>query len=308
MDKPLLSNILVAMPAYNEEKYIGSMVLKCSQYAGKTLVIDDGSTDRTTEIARLAGATVIRHGKNRGYGSAIRSIMAEAKRQDADILIILDADSQHNPEEIPYLVSAINEGSDIVIGSREAQKKGITPYRRFGQRVLSRLTHIASRKKLYDTESGFRAYSRKALAELELKEKGMAISSEIIFEAAAKGLNVTEVPISVTYTEDGSTLNPFRHGFGVLFRILSMISVRRPLLFFGLGGLALVIVGLVMGIVVIQMFATNNVLPVGFTVLTALFLIIGMFSIFTSIILHVMSNVLTDSVIRALSKEREKQD
>lgn len=298
-------NTLIAMPAYNEEKYIGSMVLKVRQYAGEILVIDDGSTDRTAEIAKLAGATVIRHKKNSGKGTAVQEILAEAIKKSIDILVILDADSQHNPEEIPALIKPIQEGYDLVIGSRRQQAQKTPRYRRLGQKVLSYMTHFLTREYGEDTESGFRALSRKAISELQLREKGFAIETEMIANATDKGLKVTHVPISNIYTKDGSTLNPVRHGFGVLLRILTMISERRPLAFFGLGGVVLVTLGLALGIIVIQMFASNNVLPVGYTVLTALLVIIGMFSIFTSIILHVMSNIVTDSVTRIVSRVRE---
>jgi len=118
MREPVSPKIIVALPAYNEEKYIGSVVLQAKKYANEVIVIDDGSTDRTAKIAKLAGATVIRHGENKGYGSAIQSILTEAKERATDILVLLDADSQHNPDEIPSLTKAISEGYDLVIGSR----------------------------------------------------------------------------------------------------------------------------------------------------------------------------------------------
>ena len=280
--------IIAAMPAYNEEKYIGSIVLQAKQHADEVVVVDDGSRDRTSKVAELAGANVVQHGENKGYGSAIQSILAEAKKQNADILVILDADSQHNPDEIPYLIKAISEGSDVVIGSREMQRDVIPAYRRFGQRVLSRLTNIASRKKLSDTESGFRAYSRKAIATLELKEKGMAVSAEIVSVAAKKGLKITEVPISVTYTEDSSTLNPVRHGFGVLQRIMVMISERRPLLFFGLGGGIFIALGIVAGVMVLRTLFAVQVLNAGTALIAMLLITVGILSIFTGIILDVL--------------------
>ena len=279
--------IIAAMPAYNEGKYIGSLVLQVRQYADEVVVVDDGSTDHTSKVAALAGATVVRHVENKGYGSAIQSIMAQAKQQNADILVILDADSQHNPEEIPSLVKAVSQGSDVVIGSRESQRDAIAPYRRLGQRVLSRMTSIASRTKLSDTESGFRAYSKKAINLLELKEKGMAVSSEIISEATTKGLKITEVPISVIYTKDGSTLNPVRHGFGVLNRIMVMISERRPLLFFGVFGGISLIAGLAAAINVIWLYYfSTRVLATGTALISILFITAGLLSIFTGVILN----------------------
>lgn len=288
--------IIVGMPAYNEAKYVGSLVLQVQQYAAEALVVDDGSSDHTARIAELAGATVVRHMGNKGYGSAIRSILAEAKKRNADILVILDADSQHNPEEIPFLIKAISEGSDVVIGSRELQRNVIAPYRRLGQRVLSRLTYIASRKKLSDTESGFRAYSRKAIATLELKEKGMAVSSEIVSEANKKGLKVTEVPISVTYTKDGSTLNPISHGFGVLNRIMVMISERRPLLFFGLGGSILIALGVVAGVMVIRVLSASQVINMGTALISMLLITVGVLCIFTGVILNVLVKRIGDQL------------
>jgi len=280
--------IIVAMPAYNEEKYIGSVILRSKQYADEIIVVDDGSTDHTAEVVKLAGAFVVKHMGNKGYGNTIQKILATAKKHEADILVILDADSQHNPDEIPTLVKAITEGFDVVIGSREMQKNTIAHYRRFGQRVLSRLTRIASQKKLSDTESGFRAYSKKAIDTLKLKEKGMAISSEIVSEASAKGLKITEVPISVTYTKDGSTMNPIKHGVGVLNRIMVMISEKRPLLFFGILGIASMILGVIAGIIVVLKFAGTGVIATGTLLATVLLVTFGTLNISTGIILNVL--------------------
>ncbi len=290
MTKPSQPKILVAIPAYNEERYIGSVVLKAQQYADEVIVVDDGSTDGTSKIARLAGATVIRHEENRGYGAAVQSLLAEAKKKNPDILIMLDADSQHNPDEIPRLIKPIISGDcDLVVGSREQQRGKIPPYRRIGLRVLSYLSGMLSREKLSDSESGFRVFSRKALTVLELRESGMAVSAETVANAAEKGLKITEVPISIIYTKDGSTLNPIRHGLGVLARILAMISERRPLFFFGLGGSILTALGLIGGVRTLHIVSVTGIMPTGTALLSVLFLTIGIFSVFTGIILHTLA-------------------
>jgi glycosyltransferase involved in cell wall biosynthesis len=283
------SRIIVGMPAYNEAKYIGSIVLQAKRYADEVVVVDDGSYDGTADIARLAGAFVVRHEHNEGYGYTIRELLNEARLRQADILVILDADSQHNPDEIPRLVEGIAGGADIVIGSREMQENKIAGYRRLGQKVLAGLTGIASGKRLTDTESGFRAYSRRAITTLELKETGMAVSSEIISEGAAKGLEIGEVPISVAYTADGSTLNPVRHGLGVFNRILVMISERRPLLFFSLFGSIFLAVGLAAGVMVVRIYYFGaNVLATGMALISILFITVGVLTVSTGIILNVL--------------------
>ena len=280
--------IMVGTPAYNEEKYIGSIVLQCRRYCDEVIVVDDGSTDRTSMVAELGGATVVRHPENRGYGVAIQSILAEAKKRNPDVLVILDADSQHNPDEIPSLIEPVSKGADIAIGSRAMRPSSVPRLRRLGQKVLSYFTNVLSRGGIRDTESGFRAYSRKAIQSLELREQGMAISAEIVSVATARGLNVVEVPISVSYTKDSSTLNPFRHGFGVLNRVMVMISERRPLLFFGVAGGICIVLGIWAGIAVVRSLYASQVLAVGTAMVCVLLITVGLLCIFTGVILNVL--------------------
>ncbi len=285
-----MPKIIACMPAFNEEKYIGTLVLKTRQYVDEVIVVDDGSADDTVEIAKLAGARVVQHKRNKGYGAAIQSIFAEAKKIDPDILVILDADAQHSPQEIPALIKPIlNDGYDCVIGSRQEQKKKIPFYRRIGQKIILRSVKTLSENKLTDSECGFRAFSRKAVRALDLQESGMAVSAETVAEASRKNLRVTQVPVNVTYSKDSSTMHPVRHGFSVFTRILVMISEQRPLFFFGLGGLILVLVGIIFGIRVLNLYAEYNVLPTGNTMVSVVLIVIGMFSIFTGLILRALS-------------------
>jgi glycosyltransferase involved in cell wall biosynthesis len=281
--------VLAGIAAYNEARYVGSIALQARQYVDEIIVVDDGSTDNTSGVAELAGATVVRHPENRGKGAAIQTILAEAKKRNPDVLVLLDADAQHDPNEIPALIKPISEGFDLVIGSREAQEHKTPRYRRIGKEVIFRSSRLASRTNIYDSESGFRALSPKAINELDLKANGFAVESEMITLAADKNLKMTEVPISNIYTKDGSTLHPIRHGIDVLSRIIVMISDRRPLFVFGVAGGVLLVIGLIFGFRVLDIASTTGDLAIGSAVLTALFIIAGILSIFTGIILNALA-------------------
>lgn len=298
------------MPALNEEKYVGSLVLKTRQYVDQVIVVDDGSTDSTVEIARLAGAKVIQHKTNQGYGAAIQTIFSEAKKINPDVLVILDADAQHNPREIPRLIKPILNGDyDCVIGTRRGQVPKIPLYRRIGQRIILRSVKAISNNDLTDSECGFRAFSLKAVKAINIKEIGMAVSAETVAEAQRKNLKMTQVPVNVTYNKDSSTIHPVRHGLSVFNWILSNIADQRPLFFFGLGGLICIVIGLGFGIRVVAMFTDTRVLPTGNTLIAIAFIIVGVFSIFTGLVLSVLQpgkhnqNVFT-RVLAIISEKR----
>jgi len=219
------SRIIVALPAYNEEKYIASIVSEVIKCADAVMVLDDGSTDDTAWEAIGAGAQVEYHHDNKGYGATIQSILRYARREKPDVLVIMDADNQHSPDDIPALVKAIRDGYDLAIGRRAGSD--VPFYRRVGGTTLSVFTYLLSGFWVKDSQCGFRAYSRRATDMIRPSENGMAVSSEIISEATRNGLRIREIPISVRYTEDSSTHNPWKQGFYTLWRILVMIVRRR---------------------------------------------------------------------------------
>lgn len=288
--KPL---IVIAIPCFNEERFIGSVVLKARKYAGKVLVIDDGSTDSSAEVARDAGATVYRHDCNKGYGAAISTSIQKGREQKADILVILDADGQHDPKYVPSLVKPILDGqADVVVGSRflgEGQK--VPSYRRLGQRALTMLTNLGSGHKLSDSQSGFRAYSSNALKVLNLSESGMSVSSEIQFAIAKSGLKVAEVPIAVSYM-DKAKRNPLGHGMSVFSRVLVLISLRQPLVLFGIPGIMLLSGGLALGVRVLDIYGKTNQLAIGNFLGAILLCLTGVLALFAALMLQSMKELL----------------
>jgi len=245
-------NVIVAgIPAYNEEKTIAKVILLAQSHVDKIIVCDDGSTDLTADIARKMGAVVIQHSKNLGYGAAIQSLFDKARILEADIMLTLDADGQHSPEDIPKLLKPVqNNEADIVIGSRflEGTNKEIPRYRRVGIKLITKMSNGTLEGKISDAQSGFRAYNRKAVQNLKLQENGMGISAEILVKAGRQKLKVTEVPIGISYKGiQTSTHNPLRHGWNVIAAILRVILYKKPLEFLGIPGTILFLAGVMMG-------------------------------------------------------------
>jgi glycosyltransferase involved in cell wall biosynthesis len=298
--------IVAAIPCFNEERFIGSVVIKTSKYVDRVIVIDDGSTDATAEVASEAGATVYQHAQNRGYGAAVRNALSKGRELGADVLVIIDGDGQHDPKDIPKLAKPILDGeADVVIGSRFlGQGKKPPFYRRVGQRVLTAVTNVGSGQKVSDSQSGFRAYSSKALNALNLAEDGMSVSSEIQFAISKSGLKVAEVPIEVSYV-DKEKRSPIAHGLSVLSRVLVLFSLRQPLLLFGLPGLALLVGGLVLGARVLAVYSDVHELAVGNALITILLCLAGLLALFAALMLQAMKELIRGEIIQE-AKRGEK--
>src|SRR5947207_1815756 len=252
--------ILVAIPAFNEGATIGSVVLKARQFASAVIVVDDGSSDDTAETAALAGAHVIQHARNLGKGFAIRSAWLYAREHRPEAFVLLDGDHQHDPNDIPRLVETILSGkSDIVIGVRWGKTSGMPMYRRMGKRALDYATAAAAKNGLLtDSQSGYRGFSRHALESLEPTEKGLAIESQLLLEAQEKNLRIEEVQVDSRYDLDGSTISPGRHGSSVLGRIITLVSEKRPLLFFGVSGAIFLLIASILGVVILDTYWSSS--------------------------------------------------
>jgi glycosyltransferase involved in cell wall biosynthesis len=285
-----MSKIMVSLPAYNEEKYIGSLLDQIKTHYEKILIVDDGSADRTATIALEKGCRLITHSTNQGYGATIQTILSEFLKTDNEILVILDADNQHDPNDIGKMVNAIEKGADLAIGYRD--KNSIPQYRKLGQGIISFFVRFLSGSKVRDTQSGFRAFSRKAVEKLKLKQNGMAVSSEMLNCATKNKLKIVEVPISVRYLNDSSTHNPVMQGVGTMAKIITMISERKPLTFFGVSGIIELIGGFLLGVKSYYMLEANEILPIGTVLGAVLLIMMGVLSLFTGIILRALSNKL----------------
>lgn len=284
--------IAAAIPCLNEGHYIGSVVLQAKKYVDKVLVINDGSDDNTAEVAELAGATVLSHSRNRGKGTAIKTAFTWARNNDVKTLILLDGDGQHNPADIPDMLKPIQDGNaDMVVGSRFLQQNDIPLYRRLGQIVLNFVTNLGSRTKLTDSQSGFRAFSAKAIQTISFREKGLSIESEMQLVASQQNLKIAEVPIEVKYL-DSAGRNPVSHGFEVLSRVLTLFILQRPLFLFGLPGLLLLCSGIGMGGYTISVYNSAHVLAVGYSLGTVLLAVSGLLLLFLSLMLKSMQELL----------------
>ncbi len=291
-----MTTITAILPAFNEEVSIGSVVLCTRQYVDRVLVIDDGSTDRTAEIAELAGAEVIKHPANQGKGAALRTGFEAAS--GADIIITMDTDGQNDPAEIPKLVAPILAGeADIVNGSRYigGNDKNTPAYRRVGQTVLDKATNLGSGLSITDTQSGFRAFAADTVNAFRFKQNGFGIESEMLIDAAKAGHRINEVEIGVRYDVDCSTEHPVSHGVRVLVKVLYDMEFNKPLYYFTVPGIVMGTVGILLGLSFLQSFYLGGSLMFGPTLLMIILTLMGSFMAFTGIILHSMSRLINES-------------
>lgn len=299
--------VVALIPAYNEERFIGSLVLAVRSYVDQVIVVDDGSHDRTAEIARTAGAFVIQHEVNQGKAAAVNTGFKHLRRVKPAAVIMLDGDGQHCADDIPQVLDPIiNDEADIVVGSRFRDVKSDIPaYRQVGQHGLTLATNLTSGVWVSDSQSGFRAFSKRALEHLSFSQGGFSIESEMQFLVRDHQLRVVEVPIKVIYAEPPKR-NPVKHGMQVLNGILQLVGQARPLLFFGVIGLLTFLSGALLGLYIIDIYVRTRDLAIGYGLVTVVLCVVGVLLLFAGVILHSTRGMLLEfrnSVIERLTGE-----
>jgi len=289
--------ITVGIPAYNEEKNIASIIVKLKKIADVVIVCNDGSTDSTSEIAQNLGAIVINHTKNLGYGAGINSIFHKAKEIGSEILITFDADGQHRIEDIDKVIKPISDGqSDIVIGSRflDDSEKEIPNYRKVGIKVITKITNTSIKKQLTDSQSGFRAYSKKVLGQLSPSESGMGVSTEILIKASSKNFRISEVPIKILYEGKTSTHNPITHGSSVIISTIKYTSIERPLTFYGIPSVVFLFIGIIFSYMAIQYYVEIGRLSTNLTIVGVSSVLIGLVLLITATLLFSLVSIVRE--------------
>ena len=278
--------VVVTIPAYNEAKTIGLLikkiraVMKKTRYPYSLIVVDDGSSDNTSEISRKAGAMVIVQPMNYGLAETFRTEIEESLKRGADAIVHMDADGQYLPEEIPKLLRELENGNDIVLGSRFMGKIEEMPLiKRLGNRVFSRVVSRIAGIRISDTQTGFRAFKRKVAEDLKIVSNHTYTQEQIIRAVRHKFI-VKEVPIYFAKRDGKSRLisNPFEYAAKAIINLIRVYRDFEPLRFFGIwGGMALFL-GFVLGLYLVyfQFFEEGAFRHLGLMMFDILVLSIGL--------------------------------
>ena len=254
--------VLITIPAYNEEETLPSVlqeirqVMSTTPYSYEILVLNDGSTDKTIEVARQRDAIVVTE-KHRGLAETFKSEMRECLKRKADIIVHTDADGQYHPQHLPELIQKVEEGYDLVLGSRFQRKTEHMPlFNRLGNiafaQVLSSLTHT----KITDSTTGFRAFTAAVAAEIKYINT-FTYTQEQIIKASQQGFRITEIPIICRKTRESRLFkNPWQYALRAWINIMRIYRDYEPLQFFGRIGGGLLLLGGTLGGWLLYRYAT----------------------------------------------------
>lgn len=307
--------LIVLIPAYNEESSIGEVISQIPKEFShidnvEIMVIDDGSSDKTSSIAKEKGAIVYSFSQNRGLAKAISHGFSKALQKDVDVLVILDADNQYDPKEIPLLLDPIiKDKADIVLGDRQVKKLDHMPFqKKIGNRMFSRVLSSLIGIKISDAQTGFRAFNREALTRLHIFST-FTYTQETLIQAKYKNLKMLEVPVSFRKRDGKSRLisNIFNYGFRATSLVISTIIFYRSFKFFGILSLILFGIGTGLSVFILNHFYTTGQVAPYYptTMLAILFLIIGSISALLTIVTTILNrqSILLEDIVKKLSQK-----
>lgn len=220
-------SLLVLIPAYNEGSRIESVIIASKEYL-PVVVVDDGSSDNTSQVAEHAGASVVRQQPNQGKGAALKAGFKHAIQQDYQAVITLDADGQHDPAEIPKFIEAYREGHrDLVIGARDFRE--MPPVRRMANWLGKRSLSWAMGKTILDNQSGYRLIGHRLMKDmLATQQEGFEFEVEMIITCVQRGYDLEWVKIRTIYGGESSHINPINHLVGYVGLVLrTRRSIRK---------------------------------------------------------------------------------
>lgn len=273
-------NLIITIPAYNEaltiKKVIDDIVsvMKKTRYSFKIIVVDDGSKDNTSQVASESGAIVYKHSQNLGLAQTFRTEMEKCLENKADIIVHIDADGQYLASEIPLLVSYIEKGYDLVLGSRFLGRIEYMPWlKNLGNKAFSRVISKICNRKITDAQSGFRAFRSSVAKNIQITSN-YTYTQEQLIRAIKKAYKVIEVPVYFAKRKDKSRLmkNPFHYAIKASINLLRVYRDYEPLKFFCSMGLVLLSLGFLLGIYLISLHFTAGIVGhvplIMFTILT----------------------------------------
>lgn len=259
--------IVVTIPAFNEAKSIGKLisdiktVMNSGRYDYKVLVVDDGSKDKTTEIAKKSGAITYSHPKNYGLAETFKTEIKKCLELKADIIIHIDADHQYLPKEIPKLIKEIKNGNDLVLGSRFKGKIESMPFiKRVGNTAFSKVVSQISKIKISDAQTGFRAFTKEVAKNVPIISNHTYTQEQVIRSVKQK-FRIKEVPIYFAKRNGKSKLirNPLEYAAKAWINIFRIYRDYEPLKFFGFFGSLFFLLGFIIGIYLIFLHFTSGI-------------------------------------------------
>src|SRR3989344_3839915 len=276
--------IIISIPAYNEEKTLPKVlteikeVMSNTKYNYSILVLDDGSRDKTVEVARSHGAIVVSHRRNRGLAETFRSEMRECLKLKADIIVHTDADGQYHSKHIPELIEKVKQGYDLVLGSRFRGRIQSMPFlKRIGNIAFSAVLTSLTKRRITDSTTGFRAFTSEVARDINYINT-FTYTQEQIIKAAKQGFKITEIPIIARKTRESRLFkNPFQYALKAWINIFRIYRDYEPLMFFGRIGFALFLLGVLIGSWLVYRFITLGYIGrTPSTILSLLLILVGL--------------------------------